>query len=173
MKLRNHFLLLFILFLTACGFHLRGQYEIPEGLQFVVLQGEVSEQLKEALKNEFNSVGITDSKNVDNIPRAYLNLSDEVFDKNINTLAVSGQVSNYDLDYSVIFSVSSNDELKKLGKAVAITEQKVKIHRVLNVDQQAVLASKDEERTIRQEMYAELARMILFRIQTLTKTKTP
>jgi outer membrane lipopolysaccharide assembly protein LptE/RlpB len=107
---------------------------------------------------------------VDDIPRAYLNLSDEVFDKNINTLAVSGQVSNYDLDYSVIFSVSSNDELKKLGKAVVITEQKVKIHRVLNVDQQAVLASKDEERTIRQEMYAELARMILFRIQTLTKT---
>ncbi len=161
-------LILCISLLYSCGFHLRGQYEIPESLQYIHIAGKVSVQLREALTEQLTAAGVNVIDDFPNTPKAVLLLEDEKFSKKINTLASNGQVNDYNLEYQVVFSISSSDEVPK-DRRVVINKQLVQIRQILYVNQQTILASSDEERTFRHEMEQELARRILFRIQALTK----
>ncbi len=171
MKNFQLFLLSFVLFVSSCGFQLRGQYQIPESLQFVVIQGEVGSELLSAVKKQFKLTGINVIDDAENIPRAIVNLSLEKYTKTVNTLATSGQIKDYNLNYSAVFNVTTSKRLKQANKRINISSQKVQVHRVLTVNQSSLLSSGSEELTIKAEMRSELARSILFRIQALTKRK--
>lgn len=171
MKKLKFIVLLTSLLVASCGFHLRGAYQIPESLQFVVIQGDIGSELLAAIKQQFIQTGINVIDDAENIPRAFINLSEASYSKSVNTLATNGQISDYNLDYSVVFNVESSERLKLTSNAITISNQKVQIHRLLTANQSSVLASSNEEATIKSEMNKELARSILFRIQALTKRK--
>ncbi len=166
----SHFfgLILFVSLLSSCGFHLRGQYEIPESLQYIHIAGKISAPLRDALVKQLQAVGVNIIDDLPNTPKAVLLLEGEKFSKKINTLASNGQINDYNLKYQVVFSITSSDEVPQ-NKRIVINKQLVQIQQILYVSQQTILASNDEERTLRQEMAQELARRILFRIQALTR----
>ncbi len=158
----RNLLLLTLLTLTACGFHLRGSFEIPPYMQTVeVLDANpptrIAPELKRALQNE--GVVLTDDQAQAD---AVLRLQAESFTRRVQAVDADGKAQEYGLRYSIVFSVLGPDGREWLSNASASAA------RDLRFSELAVLGSDDEEDRLRLEMRREAVRGILRQLSRVT-----
>jgi LPS-assembly lipoprotein len=145
--IKSTFLLISILFISACGYHLRTGMTLPEGLNKVyLLQG--SEPLRKSFKKMLRMINgnlVESGEDADLIVR----ILSEKMDSRVLSLNNTGRVNEVELVYNLSFILLDQDgeELKE--------EQSVEIRKEYFNDQGDILAANNEADTIRKEMYDE------------------
>ena len=156
--LRLHGLLFALLFLTGCGFHLRGVTDIPEWLTnvaVIVQQGhkDLATLLKERLKAYHIAI-------CDELNRAtyWLIILHDHFEQHIMSVSSSTTPRQYQLIYTVQFKLQS----RLSGEVIPTTQ--IAVTRQLTVNSDRILGSNDEEERFKTEMRREAVVQILDRI---------
>lgn len=149
-------LLLLTLLLGACGFHLRGQAEMPFKSLYIDTTGPktplITELRRDLESNQVKLVATADQADV------VLQIVSEISDKQILTLNTSGRVTEYRLNYRI--SLRAYDHKQQEW----IPAEEMTLRRDYSYDDTLVLAKESEENLLSQSMRLEMAQQILRRL---------
>jgi LPS-assembly lipoprotein len=140
--------------LAACGFKLRGLYDIPEGLRQVQLvtassPSQIEPELRSAL--EVNQIRLTESG------RYRLEILSERHTRRSATLTGNADTAEYELRSEVRFQVVDRER----DDAVVMPERRVMNERVFSNVRDNITASGSQEVLLRQQMLQDLAQQIV------------
>jgi LPS-assembly lipoprotein len=157
--LRLTILFLFASLLSGCGFHLRGNVDLPANYQRMAIEGvspysDLGVKLKRAL--QANGVQVVETAGA----QVILKLSRVNYQRRLLSVsAVSGKTAEYELHYSLNMSVRDRQ-----GN-VLVSDQPLQLLRDYVYDQNNVLATDNEEAQLRKDMERDLVGQILRRLQ--------
>lgn len=145
--------------LSACGFHLRGEVELPPLLQDTYIESDdpftgIARPLRTQLERSGASVLETREQ-----ASAVLKIIAERSENRVLSVGSSGKATEYELFNEVVFSLSD-----AAGK-VLIGPQTVRMTRDLTFDETELLGKLSEADGIHRQMLDSIARQILTRIQ--------
>ncbi len=141
--------------LTACGYHLRGAYDLPKAMKNVYIQGGSSafrDQFNAMLKSSAGKLAETPDK-ADVIVRVY---RDEV-ERRVLSLSERGRSNDIELAGHLEYEILDSK------KGVLVAREPVDFRREYFNDQQDVIAKDNEETVIRKEMYQQVVRTVINR----------
>jgi LPS-assembly lipoprotein len=152
--------LLFAALVSACGFHLRGEYNVPFSSVFVSSTGtsQVAKRLQRELTNSPTKLTTT-AKDAE----AQLNIVDEKRDRLILSLSGGGRVREYQLKITVRY------QLVDSKGGVAIPTSEIQLQRILTYDDSQVIAKQQEEALLYQDMERDAAAQILRRMSAIKR----
>lgn len=155
---RTVMLFFLVLFVTGCGFHLRGNIEMPAFLTSIYIKDEqvsrITPVLQQYLKtNDVKLMSDAASAN------AVLAIDGERFDRRVLSVDSAGKVQEYALLYSVQFSLFDQSHQPLLS------QQKIQVERDMRFDPTQVLAKSSEEAQLNQDMLQDAGQQIMRRIQ--------
>jgi len=149
---------LLLALLPACGFHLRGDVELPPALQETYLESRNPYTgIARALRVELEAAGgrVLES---DEHATALLRIVREISENRILSVGSTGKASEYELFNEVVFSLSDAE-----GK-VLIKPQTLRMTRDLVFDETELLGKISEAESIHRQMRRNMARQIIIRI---------
>ncbi|MGZ4970274.1 MAG: LPS-assembly lipoprotein LptE [Methylobacter sp.] len=147
------------LLLSACGYHLRGAFELPANMKNVYVDGgsgQLREQFSQIMRS--SSGQLTDSRKGAGI---VIKILSEDFNRRVLSLSTRGKSNEFELDYRLDY------ELGNAGDAVLLPRQTVEIRREYYNDQQFMIAKDNEEALIRNEMYQQAVHTIVNRARVV------
>ena len=151
-----------VLFLSACGFQLRGTAALPfETLYIPNTSGGVALDLKRNIQSGTRTRVVDDEKSA----QARLELSGETKSRNILSLSGAGRVRELQLVYRINLRVHDG----KGGEFVPLTT--LSISRDLTYNDTDVLAKEAEEAAIYREIQRDLVQQILRRLAAAQPAK--
>ena len=154
-RIKKNLILITLLFISACGYHLRGSIDLPESLKNVYLQG-ASGQLGKEFKKTLRS---SDGKLVDKVDEAgiVVKVTKETMRRRVLSISSTGRANEYELYYLLKFILldAKGNELSKT--------QVIEIHKDYFDNQEQVLGKNIEEQVIRTEMYRQAVNAIFNR----------
>lgn len=154
--------LFLLLTVSACCFHLRGAFELPDTLSSVYISAPATTVLVEDLKTilETNkSVVVTDAT----AATSTIKIEKEQNSQRVLSVDGSGRAREYELNYSVTFSVSAmtaTDQSKNI-----INSKKLDLVRDYVYDSSAVLGKSREKNILIRDMQRDASRLIMLQIQ--------
>ena len=149
---RYIFLLLVIINFSACGFQLRG--DIQANFDSISISGGTS-SFNKTLQRKFKQSGITISSA--SKAEKIVEIIKNNFTKTILTLTGTGAVSEYQLDYEVIYRFKNKDGLWNLPVTIEAT-------RTFTYDDANILAKDEEEKRLISGMEDQLIRTMTIQI---------
>jgi len=158
-QIKNIFLLTLLLFISACGYHLRGSIDLPEGLKRIYMQG-ASAQLQKTMKRTLKSSG---GELVTSVEQAgiVVQVIKEKMDRRVLSLSSSGRANEYEIIYTLNFNFLDAEGMMLSEK------QKIEISKDYFNDQEEVLGKDNEEQVIREEMYRTAVQSIVNRARVV------
>jgi len=148
-------LLIIFLFLTACGYQLRGAMKLPKGMENLYLEnasGPLRDKISKALKSSKGKL-VSSPKEAGIV----IKILQEEMKTRVSSLSSTGKANQFEFLYNLNFSVYDSS-----GKLL-LANQPIQIQRSYFNNQQQILAQTNEEQIIRNEMYAQAVRSILIR----------
>lgn len=146
--------------LAACGFHLQGRTPLPQSMKSAYVQAtdqqtDFVQSLRKALltSGARPAYAKTGASSVVNI------LKDEVVRRTLS-VSVQNKPNEYEVTYSVRFSVSTGD--KEL-----LAPQEISATRSYSFDETRLLAKEHEESILRQAMAHDLADRVVRQLSSL------
>lgn len=150
---------------TACGFHLRGGETLPASMARTHLAlADENGDLARALRPLLESAGaklVPGSEDA-----ATLLVTQDRMHREILTVGAQARVNEFQLRYNVTFTVRN-----AAGKTL-VPERTLELTRDFTFDEASVLGKANEEALLREELYAEMARLILFHLSETAAPKT-
>ena len=144
--------------LSACGFHLRGDVDLPPALEETYLESENPYTgMARALRIELEAAGGRILESGEGAT-AVLHIVREISENRILSVGSTGKASEYELFNEVVFSLSDAQ-----GK-VLIKPQTLRMSRDLVFDETELLGKISEAEGIHRQMRRNLARQIIIRI---------
>ena len=144
--------------LSACGFHLRGDVELPPALQETYLESKNPYTgMARALRVELEAAGGRVMESSEHAA-AVLHVVREISENRVLSVGSTGKASEYELFDEVVFSLSDAE-----GK-VLIERQSLRMTRDLVFDETELLGKISEAESIHRQMRRNMARQILIRI---------
>ncbi|MBR9829208.1 MAG: hypothetical protein GYB41_11270 [Oceanospirillales bacterium] len=148
------FALLMSVMLTACGFQLRGLYDVPDALRQVTLvsasqPSQIEPELRRAL--EINRIDLTPAA------RYRLEIISERHTRRTATLTGNADAAEYELRSEVRFRVIDRQQ----DDRELIPERRLITERVYTNDRDNITASSSQEGLIRYQMQQDLAQQIV------------
>ena len=145
--------------ISGCGFALRGNVNLPDTLDSVLVTGsdrEMAGLLEDSL--ESSGASIVDSEDD---ASAVLDLIESKFTRDVRTTDSNGRATAYTLRYKVNYDVrkSNGEEIQ--------TNQSISQSRVLQYDPLQELQSEEEAEFLREEMQEEVVLQILRRLSRI------
>ena len=165
-KLIIHYtgLIALCLFLTNCGYHLRGALALPTQLNNLYLTGETTQLRAQFSKSLQLSAGqLNDSPNPNSLT---IQINKEDMQRRILSLSSRGRSNEFELVYRLNYSLLDTQQNPLLKN------QSLEIRREYFNNQQDILAKDNEETVIRDEMYQQAVQTIL-NIARSVLTATP
>lgn len=151
-------LLSLLVALNACGFHLRGNVELPSVLQDTYIDSKAPfTGMARALRTQLERSGATVLE-ARQQASAILTVVSERSEGRVLSVGSSGKATEYELFDEAVFSVSDP------GGKTLIEQQTVRITRDLVFDPNELLGKLSEAEGIHKQMRENLARQILLRI---------
>jgi len=155
--------------LSACGFHLRGAFQLPDEMSLVYLSAknrnsELLQDIKRTLKTN-GSIVVGDATKA----KASLKIKSEKQTQRVISVNSHGLASEYELKFEVIYSLNivNGSELT----AVRIKERKIILIRDYLYDSSAVLSSGREKSVLIRDMQRDASRLIMLQIQAAYRKK--
>jgi len=146
--------------LASCGFHLRGEYNVP--FASVMVAAPATSQVADKIKRELiNSP--TRLTTVAKDAEAQLNLTSERRDRIILSLSGAGRVREYQLKLTVQYQLVDNKG------AVAIPTSEIQLQRILTYDDSQIIAKQQEEAQLYRDMEQDAAGQILRRMTAIKR----
>ncbi len=149
------------LFITACGYHLRGSVDLPESLNKIYFQGASSHLKKSARKALRSSDAVLVKQS--EIASMVVQIDKEKMDRKYLSLSPTGRATEYELIYTLDYTL-----IDAKGNQIAESQQ-IKIIKDYFNDQEDILAKNREEQVIRQEIYRQAAQTIFNRARFMLK----
>jgi len=149
-----------LLLLSGCGFHLRGDIDLPAGLQQMHVQGTSTHSgLGLELKRSLKTSGVNVVSDVTSA-QVILNITAPAFERRLLSVSgISGKTAEYELIYTLQVSL-----LDRKGK-VLLAPQTLRQLRDYTYDQNNVLGKGDEQSRLQQSMQRDLVRQVLNRLK--------
>lgn len=149
------------LLIGACGFHLRGSFELPLWMEKVHVQDaaphkEVTIQLKQALASSGAVLTASPAE-----ATVVVQLGQDKTTRRLLAAATGAHLKDYELKYEVALSV--RDESGK----VLVDNALIAVFREMVFDETRVLAKTSEQETMRREMIQDAVRQIMRRLQAV------
>lgn len=153
------FIIILCLFVTACGFHLRGQYTLPSHLQTLAIQPDdpyspIQREIRSTLR----------ASNVDVVERTKgvytLHIISHNLSRSVLIIGTDGQAKQEQLIYRVKYQV-----IKPNGET--LPEQTIMVERILNVNFSQTLGQNQEEDILLAEMRQDVASQLMRRLSVL------
>jgi len=149
------------LLLGACGFHLRGNIEVPDELKTVYLSSEDPDSgLTNRVRQSMRASGITLANSSTESPYT-LYLHDERLEKRSISVDSIAAAAEFQLRQFVSYEIRDANNRLLIGPLEVISE------RNFQNDINNVVGKRDEERLIREEMQVHLASQIMRRYQAI------
>jgi LPS-assembly lipoprotein len=143
--------------LSACGFHLRGDADLPPAMERTNLAlADENGELGRALRPLLESAG-ADLVSAEEAG-ATLVVSRDHMEREILTVGRQARVSEFQLRYQVDFS------LRDAAGEALMSERSLELTRDFTFDEASVLGKANEEELLREELYGDMARLILFHL---------
>lgn len=145
--------------LSACGFHLRGNIPLPDGIKNMFLmapKGSFKDQLEIVLPNG-GAVLASNRAGGDVI----LNIKKATTERTVGTLDERGKVDSYNIVFKVRY-VLEDPQGKQIRKA------SLKETRRYNFDPELVIESESEEADLLEDMERDIALRIVRQLATVT-----
>lgn len=164
MTIARALLMLSLLALTACGFHLRGQAALPFGSLYLQTPNDHSPfaiELRGALKA--NHVRLVEKAEEADV---ILQIASEFQEKKILSLAGIGRVREYQLLYHASFHAHDQQQVEWLPADELV------LTRDLAYDDAQILAKQQEEVMLFENMRSDMVQQIIRRL-TLAKPRPP
>ena len=153
-------LLLFTCVLAACGFHLRGSYDLPEHLSPLFIEkGSMSLQLYRELRAALIASGI-DLTNEAVTAASVLEVNREQRSRDVISVDTLGRAREYRLIYRLEFSLRSSGES-------LIDKSNIELTRNLLFDPETVLGVAQEQEYVYDDMIRDSASQVLQKLQAL------
>ena len=156
-------LVLLSISVAACGFHLRGNIPLPEGIQSMYVdapEGNFKDALEEVLTNAGAQLA-TGSRGGDVI----LTIKKAATNRTVGTLDERGKANSYNLRFTVEYELNG---VAAEEQAESIREAKLIESRRYNFDPDLVLESESEEAELQSDMEESIALRIVRQLSTLT-----
>lgn len=147
------------LLLTACGYHLRGAFQLPENMKNVYVEGG-----SEPLLEQFRQVMTSSSGQLASSRQGagiVIKIFNEDFNRRVLSLSTRGKSNEFELGYRLDY------ELVNADNGLLMARQTVDIRRDYYNDQQFVIAKDNEEAMIRNEMYRQVVNTIVNRARVI------
>ena len=164
MLIKKSVIVLIALLLSACGYHLRGAFELPTGLKNIFLDGgsaPLQVQFKKAM--DLSSIPIAGSAETAGI---VIRIFDENSQRRVLSLASTGVANDFELAYRMEY------EIVDAKDNVLMARQPLEIKREYYNDQLAIIAKESEEIIIKNEMYQQAVRTIVNRAKSVIEAKS-
>ncbi len=146
--------------LVACGFHLEGHTPLPESMRAPYLETQDRQtDFVQSLQRALLSSGAHLAPGKDKAS-ATVNILKDSLKRRIVSVSNLNQPNEYELTYTVTFSVSAGD--KQL-----LAPQEVSATRVFSFNESQLLAKGHEEDVLRTAMARDLADMVMRRLARL------
>lgn len=145
--------------LSGCGFHLRGSIELPEELSEVALEGtRPNGELGVAVRNGFSRVGgqVVDSKTS---AQSVLIITQDSSSRRVLSVDSIGQANEYELAYTLGFRLDDPNGVNR------VVQQSINLRRQFRFDPDLTLAKADEEARLVREMRQDAVRQMLRRLK--------
>ncbi|TRW99059.1 hypothetical protein EKO24_006720 [Candidatus Methylobacter oryzae] len=147
------------LLLSACGYHLRGAFQLPENMKKVYVEGgsePLREQFRQIIKASSAQLGSSREG-----AAIVIKIFNEDFNRRVLSLSTRGKSNEFELVYRLDY------ELANARDTLLTERQSVEISREYYNDQQFVIAKDNEEATIRTEMYQQAVHAIVNRARVV------
>jgi len=148
---------LMMVVLSACGFQLRGQYDLPVGMEKIYIQGDANGLLLRHLKQAFQRAGATVLNQPDKAT-AVVTLYDENMERRVLSVGDTARVREYESRYKLTYSV-----ILKSGKAI-IEKNTLSLSRDFSFNENEVLGKEREETNLQHDMQYQAAQTIMRRL---------
>jgi LPS-assembly lipoprotein len=150
--------------LAACGFHLRGQAELP----FESLHIPGNNPLAVELKRNVAAASKTRLVDKPGDAQAVLGFTQELRDKIILSFSAAGRVSEYQLRYRVGFRVTDPK-----GAQVYLPSSEILVTRDMGYSDAQVLAKETEEALLFRDMQRDMVQQIMRRLVAAKPATVP
>jgi len=157
---RLSLLLLLTLSITACGFHLRGNIPLSEGVKnmyVVAPKGTFKDKLEAVLVNAGAELAPVKSA-----ADVVLNVTKARSDRSVGTIDERGKANSYNLTFNVTYTLDDRD-----GNVVRKKTNVVETRRY-NFDPDFVIESESEERELQAGMEQDAVLRIVRQLATIT-----
>ena len=162
--------------LSACGFHLRGAFQLPDEMSSVYLSAknrnsELLQDLQRTLKTN-GSVVVDDATKA----TASLKIISEKQSQRVISVDSHGRASEYELKFEVMYSLTTVSASEQTS--IRIKDRKLSLIRDYLYDSTAVLGSSREKAVLIRDMQRDASRLIMLQIQaayrkTIQKATSP
>ncbi|MEH6558967.1 MAG: LPS assembly lipoprotein LptE [Oceanicoccus sp.] len=149
-----------IVLLSGCGFQLRGNVDLPEGVEPIYIGGiDRHSQLALELQNLLTSSGIQLTNQVSDA-NYQLKILNSTSNKRSTALGEGALIVEYQLIETVNFELLSKNGQRVLGP------HKITERRIMPNDPNKVVSSNEEEKILRREMLQNLAAKVVRQLQS-------
>jgi len=163
--MKNSIVLILLLLITACGYHLRGSIQLPEVLKKIYVQ-DASSQLTDAIDQVFSGAS---GEVVSSAAKAGIIL--KVVNEDYRRRTVSVNSSGYSNEYELVYRLSYVF-LDKQGNIIAPKQTASASRSYYNSQDSNVLIAKgNEEDSLRKEVYVQVVREVVNRARAALKNK--
>jgi len=149
-----------LVLLGACGFHLQGHHALPAQLRISYVQAaDRQSDFVQDLRKELLTSGArltTDDKEA----TAVVRILADTFQRRVLSVSVTDQPAEYEITYTVRFSVSFGDK-------EVLPAQEVSAVRDYTFDETILLAKQNEEAILREALAHDLADVVMRRLANL------
>ncbi len=154
--------------MVACGWHLRGAFELPAEWQPLAIEGaNLKFGLNQALRNQFEAnnislVQIGDERNA----AVILTISGEQLNSKILSIGADGKAKEFELIYE------ANVQLRDQEGKLIVKPTLIRLRRDYSFDEGQVLGKDAEKRLLREQMVQEASMLIINKLNTSLKAQT-
>lgn len=146
--------------IAACGFHLRGNIPLSDGIKNMYVKGAES-NFKTLLEERLTALG-ADLAGNQKAAKVVLDVTNIAHDRSVGTLDERGKANSYNVELAVTYRL-----LDKSGKQIR-SSTTVRESRRYNFDPLAVVESESEEAELRQNMEQEAVLKVVRQLASIT-----
>lgn len=139
--------------LSSCGYHLKGAVELDEAYNKSFIQHAITAPLYRPLAVALSNQGIKLVENASDATAKIIIIKDDL-SKQVQSIGANNRVQEYRLDYELSFTVQFLDQVK-------VSEQTLVLSRDYAFDIGQITGAQAEEQVLRQQMYQDMAQMII------------
>ena len=146
--------------LTACGWKLRGSYNLPPDITPIAVEGGgVADQLRDSLRNSNSLAESTAAPSASD-----LEILKEGDSRRVLSVDANGKVDEYELRYEVRWQLTAKGTDDK-SRRILIAPTTFRANRSYDYDASTVLTTNEQELRLIENMREDIAQRILFRLQ--------
>lgn len=151
-----------VVLVTACGFHLRGNYDFP--FTSLYIDFPASSQTARILKRQITGMNLTKIVNTPQEAEVILSAISERKKKEELTYNIQGRVREYSLYSNLEYMVRTSQGKMLIGPT------KISLRRTMTYDDSEALSKENEEILLYKDMQQDMAQRLLRRLATLKLT---